>query len=50
MSVPAALWDLQELQTVGIILPLCSSFKLLHVLGIVDPSGGGATKTVMGLQ
>uniref|UniRef100_A0A8V0Z9Q8 Potassium voltage-gated channel interacting protein 2 n=1 Tax=Gallus gallus TaxID=9031 RepID=A0A8V0Z9Q8_CHICK len=41
VSVPAALLDLQELQTVGIILPLCSSFKLLHVLGIVDPSGGG---------
>lgn len=50
MSFPAALWDLQELKTVGIILLLCFSFKLLHVLGIIHLTGGGGTKTVMGLQ
>lgn len=50
MSFPAALWDLQELKTVGSILLLCFSFKLLHVLGIIDLTGGDGTKTVMGLQ
>ena len=54
MSVAGAHWDLQGLQTVGIILLLCSSLKLLHVLGIIDLSRGGGTGmgigTGMGLQ
>ncbi|XP_054062126.1 Kv channel-interacting protein 2 isoform X6 [Rissa tridactyla] len=41
MSVAGAPWDLQGLQTVGIILLLCSSLKLLHVLGIIDLASGG---------
>ncbi|XP_047916604.1 Kv channel-interacting protein 2 isoform X4 [Anser cygnoides] len=41
MSVNGAPWDPQGLQTVGIILLLCSSLKLLHALGIIDLTGGG---------
>ncbi|KAK4821522.1 hypothetical protein QYF61_021925 [Mycteria americana] len=42
MSVAGVLWDPQGLQTVGIILLLCSSLKLLHALGIIDLARGGA--------
>lgn len=48
MSVNGAPWDPQGLQTVGIILLLCSSLKLLHALGIIDLTGGGGTKMGMG--
>ncbi|XP_040462836.1 Kv channel-interacting protein 2 isoform X6 [Falco biarmicus] len=41
MSVAGAPWDPQGLQTVGIILLLCSSLKLLHALGIIDLTRGG---------
>nr|XP_009942257.1 PREDICTED: Kv channel-interacting protein 2 [Opisthocomus hoazin] len=44
MSVAGAHWDLQGLQTVGIILLLCSSLKLLHVLGIIDLSRGDSVE------
>ncbi|XP_032550183.1 Kv channel-interacting protein 2 isoform X7 [Chiroxiphia lanceolata] len=34
-------WDLQGLQTMGIILLRCSSLKLLHALGIIDLTRAG---------
>lgn len=42
-------WDLQGLQTVGIILLLCSSLKILHALGIIDLTRGGGMGTGMGM-
>lgn len=50
MSVAGVLWDPQGLQTVGIILLLCSSLKLLHALGIIDLSRGGGMGMGLGLQ
>lgn len=44
MPVNGAPWDPQGLQTVGIILLLCSSLKLLHALGIIDLTGGGGAR------
>ncbi|XP_068544642.1 A-type potassium channel modulatory protein KCNIP2 isoform X5 [Anas acuta] len=44
MPVNGAPWDPQGLQTVGIILLLCSSLKLLHALGIIDLTGGDSVE------
>ncbi|KAM6092242.1 A-type potassium channel modulatory protein KCNIP2 isoform 1-T1 [Theristicus caerulescens] len=44
MSVAGASWDPQGLQTVGIILLLCSSLKLLHALGIIDLTRGDSVE------
>lgn len=49
MAVAEAPWDLQGLQTVGIILLLCSSLKILHALGIIDLTRGGGMGTGMGM-
>ncbi|MBN3307077.1 KCIP2 protein, partial [Amia calva] len=32
-------WEMEGLQTVGILLVVCSSLKLLHFLGLIDFSG-----------
>lgn len=50
MAAAEAPWDLQGLQTVGIILLLCSSLKILHALGIIDLTRAGGMGTGMGLQ
>ena len=34
-------WEMEGLQTVGILLIVCSSLKLLHFLGLIDFSAGG---------
>ncbi|XP_066179813.1 Kv channel-interacting protein 2 isoform X4 [Sylvia atricapilla] len=44
MAVAEAPWDLQGLQTVGIILLLCSSLKILHALGIIDLTRGDSVE------
>lgn len=49
MALAEAPWDLQGLQTVGIILLLCSSLKILHALGIIDLTRGGGMGTGMGM-
>ncbi|XP_026886721.2 Kv channel-interacting protein 4 isoform X4 [Electrophorus electricus] len=36
-------WEMEGLQTVGILLVVCSSLKLLHFLGLIDFSAGGNT-------
>ncbi|KAG5267028.1 hypothetical protein AALO_G00239010 [Alosa alosa] len=33
-------WEMEGLQTVGILLVICSSLKLLHFLGLIDFSTG----------
>ncbi|KAL7841858.1 hypothetical protein SRHO_G00255490 [Serrasalmus rhombeus] len=33
-------WEMEGLQTVGILLIVCSSLKLLHFLGLIDFSAG----------
>lgn len=34
-------WELEGLQTVGILLVVCSSLKLMHFLGLIDLSAAG---------
>lgn len=41
-------WEMEGLQTVGILLILCSSLKLLHFLGLIDFSAGGKTPLRVG--
>lgn len=43
LPVPGRMWaegELEGLQTLGIVLAVCSSLKLLHHLGLIDFSGG----------
>ena len=43
-------WEVEGLQTVGILLVVCSSLKLMHFLGLIDitmagkENGKGATQ------
>ena len=47
-------WEMEGLQTLGILLVLCSSLKLLHFLGLIDftsrgeGGGGGLNEGVGG--
>jgi hypothetical protein len=34
-------WEMEGLQTVGILLVVCSSLKLMHFLGLIDFSSEG---------
>lgn len=34
-------WEVEGLQTVGILLVVCSSLKLMHFLGLIDLSTEG---------
>lgn len=34
-------WEVEGLQTVGILLVVCSSLKLMHFLGLIDLSTAG---------
>ena len=34
-------WEVEGLQTVGILLVVCSSLKLMHFLGLIDLSVAG---------
>lgn len=34
-------WEVEGLQTVGILLVVCSSLKLMHFLGLIDLSMAG---------
>lgn len=34
-------WEVEGLQTVGILLVVCSSLKLMHFLGLIDISMTG---------
>ena len=34
-------WEVEGLQTVGILLVVCSSLKLMHFLGLIDLSSPG---------
>lgn len=34
-------WEVEGLQTVGILLVVCSSLKLMHFLGLIDISVTG---------
>lgn len=34
-------WEVEGLQTVGILLVVCSSLKLMHFLGLIDISVAG---------
>ena len=34
------MWETEGLQTVGIVVLVCASIKLLHLLGIIDFSEG----------
>lgn len=34
-------WEVEGLQTVGILLVVCSSLKLMHFLGLIDISMAG---------
>lgn len=34
-------WEVEGLQTVGILLVVCSSLKLMHFLGLIDLSSAG---------
>lgn len=36
-------WEVEGLQTVGILLVVCSSLKLMHFLGLIDLSTAGKT-------
>lgn len=36
-------WEVEGLQTVGILLVVCSSLKLMHFLGLIDLSTEGKT-------
>ncbi|KAI5624639.1 Kv channel-interacting protein 2 [Silurus asotus] len=36
-------WEVEGLQTVSILLVVCSSFRLLHFLGLIDFASGGNT-------
>lgn len=37
-------WEVEGLQTVGILLVVCSSLKLMHFLGLIDISVAGKRK------
>lgn len=37
-------WEVEGLQTVGILLVVCSSLKLMHFLGLIDLSVAGKTR------
>lgn len=36
-------WEVEGLQTVGILLVVCSSLKLMHFLGLIDLTVAGKT-------
>lgn len=36
-------WEVEGLQTVGILLVVCSSLKLMHFLGLIDITTEGKT-------
>lgn len=36
-------WEVEGLQTVGILLVVCSSLKLMHFLGLIDLTTAGKT-------
>lgn len=36
-------WEVEGLQTVGILLVVCSSLKLMHFLGLIDITTAGKT-------
>lgn len=36
-------WEVEGLQTVGILLVICSSLKLMHFLGLIDLTTAGKT-------
>lgn len=37
-------WEMEGLQTVSILLVVCSSLRLLHFLGLIDIAGEGKIK------
>ena len=42
------MWETEGLQTVGIVVLVCASIKLLHLLGIIDFSEGKEVEEEVG--